>query len=53
MPLVIDIDPVAFSLLGVPVRWYGLILVVAPGLAACLNGRTGPTPSLQAEDSQP
>jgi phosphatidylglycerol---prolipoprotein diacylglyceryl transferase len=29
VPFVIDIDPVAFSLLGIPVRWYGLILVIA------------------------
>lgn len=29
MPFVIDIDPVAFSVLGIQVRWYGLILVVA------------------------
>lgn len=27
MPSVIEIDPVAFRLLGVPVRRYGLILV--------------------------
>ncbi|MFP5343936.1 MAG: prolipoprotein diacylglyceryl transferase [Candidatus Limnocylindria bacterium] len=29
MPFVIDVDPVAFTVLGIPVRWYGLILVVA------------------------
>lgn len=33
MPFVIDIDPVAFRLLGVQVRWYGLILVVAAAVA--------------------
>lgn len=29
MPFVIDLDPVAFTLVGVPVRWYGLTLAVA------------------------
>ena len=33
MPFVIDIDPVAFSLMGIPVRWYGLILVGAVAVA--------------------
>ncbi len=33
MPLVIDIDPVAVSLLGLQIRWYGLILVVASAAA--------------------
>ncbi|MBI2763688.1 MAG: prolipoprotein diacylglyceryl transferase [Chloroflexi bacterium] len=33
MPLVIDIDPVAFSILGFPIRWYGLILVAAASVA--------------------
>ena len=33
MPFVIDIDPVAFTLLGIPVRWYGLVLVVAAAVA--------------------
>lgn len=39
MPFVIDIDPVAFTILGVPVRWYGLILVVAAGVAIWLAQR--------------
>ena len=39
MPFVIDIDPVAFTILGVPVRWYGLILVVAVGVAFTLAQR--------------
>lgn len=39
MPFVIDIDPVAFTILGVPVRWYGLILVVAVGVAIWLAQR--------------
>lgn len=39
MPFVIDIDPVAFTVLGVPVRWYGLILVVAISVAITLARR--------------
>ena len=41
MPFVIDIDPVAFSLLGISVRWYGLILVVAAAVAIWLAQREG------------
>ena len=41
MPFVIDIDPVAFTLLGIPVRWYGLILVVAAAIAIWLAQREG------------
>lgn len=41
MPFVIDIDPVAFNLLGIPVRWYGLILVVAAAVAIWLAQREG------------
>jgi phosphatidylglycerol:prolipoprotein diacylglycerol transferase len=29
VPFVIGIDPVAFSLAGIPVRWYGLAIIVA------------------------
>ena len=40
MPFVIDINPVAFTLFGVlPVRWYGLILVVAAAVAVRLTRR--------------
>lgn len=39
MPFVIDIDPVAFTILGLPVRWYGLILVAAAGVAIWLGQR--------------
>ena len=40
MPFVIDVDPVAFTLLGVlPVRWYGLILVLAAAVAITLTRR--------------
>ena len=39
MPFVIDIDPVALTVLGLPVRWYGLILVVAAGIAIWLAQR--------------
>lgn len=41
MPFVIDVDPVAFTLLGIPVRWYGLILVLAAGVAIWLAQREG------------
>ena len=41
MPFVIDIDPVAFSLLGFPIRWYGLILVGAIAVAIWLAQREG------------
>ena len=33
MPFVIDIDPIAFSILGLPIRLYGLILVLAAAVA--------------------
>ena len=39
MPLILDSDPGAFSLVGVPVRWYGLILVVAAAVAIFLTVR--------------
>jgi phosphatidylglycerol:prolipoprotein diacylglycerol transferase len=39
MPFVIDIDPVAFSLFGFPIRWYGLILVAAASVAIWLAQR--------------
>lgn len=41
MPFVIDIDPVAFSVFGIPVRWYGLILVAAAAVAIWLAQREG------------
>lgn len=41
MPFVIDIDPVALTLLGLPIRWYGLILVVAAAVAVWLAQREG------------
>jgi phosphatidylglycerol:prolipoprotein diacylglycerol transferase len=39
MPFVIDIDPVAVTIFGLPIRWYGLILVVAAGAAIWLAQR--------------
>lgn len=48
MPFVIDIDPVAFALLGVPVRWYGLILVVAAAVAIWIAQREGRRRGLEA-----
>ena len=41
MPFVIDIDPVAFTVLGIPVRWYGLILVAAAAVAILVAQREG------------
>lgn len=41
MPFVIDIDPVAFALFGIPVRWYGLILVAAAAVAIWIAQREG------------
>lgn len=39
MPFVIDVDPVAFSLLGLHVRWYGLIVAAAAAVAVWLAAR--------------
>ncbi len=39
MPFVLDINPVAFSLAGIPIRWYGLILVVAIAAAYAVADR--------------
>lgn len=39
MPFVIDIDPIAVTLLGIPIRWYGLILVVGAAVAIWLAQR--------------
>src|SRR3990170_3794894 len=39
MPFVIDIDPIAFTLVGIPVRWYGLIFVGAAGVGIWLAQR--------------
>ena len=41
MPFIIDIDPVAFSLFGISVRWYGLILIAAAAVAIWLAQREG------------
>ena len=39
MPFVIDVDPVAFAVFGIPVRWYGLTLVAAAAVAVWLAQR--------------
>lgn len=39
MPFVIDIDPIAFSVLGLHVRWYGIIVAGAAAVAAWLTMR--------------
>ena len=41
MPFVIDIDPVALVLFGIPLRWYGLILVAAAAVAIWIAQREG------------
>lgn len=41
MPFVIDIDPGAFTILGIQIRWYGLILVAAASVAIWLAQREG------------
>ena len=53
MPFVIDIDPVAITLLGIPVRWYGLILVLAAVVASWVaqreSRRRGLAPAVVAD----
>lgn len=39
MPFVIDLDPVAFSVLGFHVRWYGIIIATAAAVAVWLAMR--------------
>lgn len=39
MPFVIDLDPIAFTLFAIPVRWYGLILAVAIAVVVWLTLR--------------
>src|SRR3972149_2880492 len=39
MPFVIDSDPIAFTLVGIPGRWYGLIFVGAAGVGIWLAQR--------------
>ena len=39
MPFVIDIDPVAFRLLGLELRWYGIAVAVAAGVAVWVAQR--------------
>lgn len=50
MPFVIDIDPVAFSVLGIQVRWYGLILVVAIAIAVWIAQREAGRLGLSSQD---
>lgn len=49
MPFVIDIDPVVFAFLGFPVRWYGLVLVVAAAVAIWLTQHEGRRRGVGAE----
>ncbi len=41
MPFIIDVDPVALTLFGIPVRWYGLIVVGAAAMALWVAQREG------------
>lgn len=41
MPFVIDVDPVAFAVIGVPIRWYGLTLLLASSVAIAIANREG------------
>ena len=53
MPFVIDIDPVAFTLFGIEVRWYGIVIAVAAAVAIWLArreaGRRGIAPEMVAD----
>jgi len=49
VPFVIDIDPVAFSLFEIPVRWYGLILVGSAAVAIWLAQREGRRRGIDAQ----
>jgi phosphatidylglycerol:prolipoprotein diacylglycerol transferase len=49
VPFVIDIDPVAFGLLGFPVRWYGLTLAAAAAVAIWLAQREGRRRGIEAQ----
>ncbi len=49
MPFVIDIDPVAFSLLGLQIHWYGLILLLASGAAFWIARREAARRGVGAE----
>ncbi|MGK2849375.1 MAG: prolipoprotein diacylglyceryl transferase [Candidatus Limnocylindrales bacterium] len=50
MPFVIDIDPVAFSVLGIQVRWYGLILVLAISVAVWIAQRVAGRRGISSKD---
>jgi phosphatidylglycerol:prolipoprotein diacylglycerol transferase len=39
MPFIIDIDPVGFRLLGLEVRWYGILIAVAAAVAVWIAQR--------------
>lgn len=42
VPFVIEVDPIAFTLVGISVRWYGLVLILASAVAIRLAQREGP-----------
>lgn len=41
MPFAIDIDPVALTILGIQIRWYGLLVAAAVVVAVAIAGREG------------
>lgn len=41
MPFVIDVDPIAFTVIGIPIRWYGLTLLLASAVAIAIVNREG------------
>lgn len=41
MPFVIEIDPIALAVIGIPVRWYGLVLLPAMAVAIAIARREG------------
>jgi len=49
VPFVIDIDPIAFRIFGIPVRWYGLILLAAASVAIGLARREGRRRGIQPQ----
>lgn len=49
MPFVINIDPIAFSLAGIDIRWYGLLLVAAITVAYVVAQREAKRHSLPQE----
>lgn len=41
MPFIIDVDPIVFTAIGIPIRWYGLTLLLASAVAIAIANREG------------